>query len=130
MPNEVTPTQADLAQLQKNAGLPHLPTPLTYYLRLAVSGAGPRAYDWSDKPHRLLHDACRHIEAHEAPLLARNAELRRMLADAADAIDGGNLDSQICCSGYGCGCQGSTVGQLTAGDIRAALATKDTPSHD
>ena len=79
MPDEATPTQADLAQLQKNAGLPHLPTPLTYYLRLAVSGTGPRAYEWSDKPHRLLYAACGHIEAHEAPLLARIAELEAAL---------------------------------------------------
>jgi hypothetical protein len=27
-------------------------------LHLAPSGAGPRAYDWSDKPHRIVYDAC------------------------------------------------------------------------
>ena len=51
-----------LLQLQVDCGIPHTPTALTYELRLAVSGEGPRAYDWSDKPHRLLYDACREIE--------------------------------------------------------------------
>jgi hypothetical protein len=31
-------------ELQRLAGIPHLPTDLTYELRLAVSGEGPRAY--------------------------------------------------------------------------------------
>jgi hypothetical protein len=52
-------------ELQRKAGIPHLPTDLTYELRLAVSGNGPRAFEWSDKPHRLLFDACRAIEAYE-----------------------------------------------------------------
>jgi hypothetical protein len=30
--------------------------------RQAVNGEGPRAYDWSDKPHRLVYDLCREIE--------------------------------------------------------------------
>jgi hypothetical protein len=49
-------------QLQRLANLPHKPTPLTYELRMAVNGEGPRAYDWADKPHRLLYDACDAIE--------------------------------------------------------------------
>ncbi|WWT39560.1 hypothetical protein [Microcystis phage Mae-JY02] len=30
--------------------------------RDAVNGKGPKAYDWSDKPHRLIYDLCREIE--------------------------------------------------------------------
>lgn len=55
-------TQDELAALQKACGIPHTPTPFTAELRLAVSGSGPRAYDWTDKPHRLLYDACAEIE--------------------------------------------------------------------
>jgi hypothetical protein len=55
-------------ELQRLAGIPHLPTDLTYELRLAVSGEGPRAYDWTDKPHRLLWDACGALERAEERL--------------------------------------------------------------
>ncbi len=55
-------TNEDLAALQKDCGIPHMPTQFTAELRLAVAGEGPRAYDWSDKPHRLLYDACCEIE--------------------------------------------------------------------
>ena len=48
--------------VQKDAGIPHLPTDMTYEARLAVSGKGPRAYEWSDKKHRLVYDLCREIE--------------------------------------------------------------------
>ena len=30
--------------------------------RRAISGKGPRAYDWNDKPHRLIYDLCAEIE--------------------------------------------------------------------
>ena len=30
--------------------------------RLAPSGEGPHAYNWADKPHRVLYDAARRIE--------------------------------------------------------------------
>ena len=39
-----------------------MPTQMTYHLRRAISGEGDYAYEWSDKPHRLVHDACREIE--------------------------------------------------------------------
>ncbi len=61
-------TQVDKQELQRLAGIPHLPTDLTYELRLAVSGEGPRAYDWTDKPHRLLWDACGALERAEERL--------------------------------------------------------------
>jgi len=31
-------------------------------LRLAPLGEGDWAYQWKDKPHRLIYDACREIE--------------------------------------------------------------------
>ena len=69
-----TPDNNALLQLQVDCGIPHPPTPLTYELRLAVSGEGPRAYDWSDKPHRLLYDACREIERNAGQVAALAAE--------------------------------------------------------
>jgi hypothetical protein len=53
---------ADLELMQKQSGIPHLPTQFTYVMRQAMSGEGPRAYDWSDKPHRLVYDLCNEIE--------------------------------------------------------------------
>ncbi len=53
---------SELQKLQRLAGIPHLPTQFTYVMRNAVAGLGPRAYDWSDKPHRLVYDLCRELE--------------------------------------------------------------------
>jgi len=55
-------TKAELEALQKAARIPHLPTQLTFEARRAIDGVGPRAYDWLDKPHRLVFDLCREIE--------------------------------------------------------------------
>lgn len=52
----------ELVRLKTDAGIPHLPTQLTAEMRMAISGEGPRAYDWSDKPHRLVYDLCSAIE--------------------------------------------------------------------
>jgi len=60
--------------LQKDAGIPYSPTKETYDFRLAVSGEGCLAYQWADKPHRLLYDACSIIE--------REAALRQSQTDA------------------------------------------------
>ena len=30
---------------------------------LAIAGEGPLALDWEDKPHRLVYDLCREIQA-------------------------------------------------------------------
>lgn len=49
-------------KLKADAGIPHLPTQLTYDCRNAISGNGPLAYTWEDKPHRLVYDLCREIE--------------------------------------------------------------------
>jgi hypothetical protein len=49
-------------ELKLAAGLQHMPTDLTFECRLAVANEGPRAYTWSDKPHRLVYDLCCEIE--------------------------------------------------------------------
>lgn len=54
---------AKLHEMQQLAGLPFPPTEATYAFRQAVSGEGDRAFDWQDKPHRLVYDLCRIIEA-------------------------------------------------------------------
>ena len=64
--SDVLATNAELEALRKAAGIPHLPTQLTFEARLAIGGEGPRAYDWSDKPHRLVFDLCREIEMYAA----------------------------------------------------------------
>lgn len=59
-------TQSDLEALRamkEAAGLKNLPTEFTFIMRQAIAGAGPRAYDWSDKPHRLVYDLCAALEA-------------------------------------------------------------------
>jgi hypothetical protein len=61
-PSTETATLEQLQDLQRRAGIPHLPTQLTFEARNAVSREGPRSYDWEDKPHRLVYDLCREIE--------------------------------------------------------------------
>jgi hypothetical protein len=57
-----TPATADLAELQASCGLNYPVTPMTYVYRFAISGEGPEAYTWEDKPHRLVYDLCARIE--------------------------------------------------------------------
>ena len=64
--SDVLATNAELEALRQAAGIPHLPTQLTFEARLAIGGEGPRAYDWSDKPHRIVFDLCREIEKNAA----------------------------------------------------------------
>jgi hypothetical protein len=88
-------SQAELKWLQKDCGLPHIPTPLTYELRLAASGKdadhfGSWGYQWADKPHRLLYEACGEVEALAAQIAAaeqrgRLAERERCAGIASDA---------------------------------------------
>ena len=68
-------TNAELEALRKAAGIPHLPTQLTFEARLAIGGEGPRAYDWSDKPHRIVYDLCREIEKNAACIEQLEKEL-------------------------------------------------------
>ena len=80
-------TTAELEALKKAAGIPHLPTQLTFEARLAINGEGPRAYDWSDKPHRIVYDLCREIEKNAAErdrLRGALRDGRRLLAIARD----------------------------------------------
>jgi len=78
-------------KLQRDAGIPNLPTPLTFDLRLAVGGEGPRAYEWTDKPHRLLCDACREIEVLSA-IPVRDVDLRPItMQDVRLAVGEGPL---------------------------------------
>ena len=84
---------SDKERLQKDAGLAHPPTDLTYELRMAISGHRADeflswGYQWTDKPHRLVFAACGEAEA----LAAENERLRAALeqdkprAAWADAI--------------------------------------------
>lgn len=74
-PDRAQATLEQRQDLQRRAGTPHLPTQLTYVARLAVGREGPRGYDWEDKPHRIVYDLCREIEA--------TAALRPTPADGA-----------------------------------------------
>lgn len=86
----------ELAQMQKDCGLPHPPTQFTYSLILAVSGKdadvfGSLGYQWNDKPHRLVYSACREIEFQEViinSLRAENEKLKEQVAGLEDQIDG------------------------------------------
>jgi hypothetical protein len=78
----------DSHKLKADAGLPHLPTQLTYECRLAISGQGPLAYTWEDKPHRLVYTLCREIERIAALTPADEIEkLRAALRVAMDAVE-------------------------------------------
>lgn len=70
----------ELKKLQKDAGIPHLPTQLTYQLRRAVAGYGTLAYQWADKPHRLVYDACREIEAQADTIEAQTTRIEALEA--------------------------------------------------
>ncbi len=63
---ELAATREEKEDLQRRAGIPYLPTDLTYQARLAMSGAGEFGYEWTDKPHRLVFRLCQHIEWIEA----------------------------------------------------------------
>lgn len=54
--------QEELERLKRDCEIPDMPTQMTYHLRLAPSGRGDYRYEWKDKPHRLIYDACREIE--------------------------------------------------------------------
>ena len=56
------PTEEDFKDLQLSCGTKHQATPMTYVFRLAISDEGPQAYNWSDKPHRLVYDLCSRVE--------------------------------------------------------------------
>jgi hypothetical protein len=55
-------TEHEKLKMKIATGIPHMPTDLTFDYRRAISGEGPHAADWDDKPHRLVYDLCREIE--------------------------------------------------------------------
>lgn len=63
---EMMVTTEQLEAAQRDAGLEVPPTPVTYWFRKAIAGEGPLAYDWSDKPHRLVYSLCAILEADAA----------------------------------------------------------------
>jgi len=77
---------ADIAERQKlqaDAGLTHLPTELTYELRMAVTGHRADeflswGYQWTDKPHRLVYEACGVVEAQAVEIESLYAEVERL----------------------------------------------------
>lgn len=73
-------------QLQFDAGIPHLPTDLTYECRMAISDEGERAYEWRDKPHRLVYDLSRQVEADADRIEQLERERDRNAAIAIEAI--------------------------------------------
>jgi hypothetical protein len=55
-------SKEELERLKRDCDIPDMPTQMTYHLRCAPSGEGDYRYQWKDKPHRLIYDACREIE--------------------------------------------------------------------
>ena len=82
----------ELKKLQKDAGIPHLPTQLTYQLRRAVAGYGTLAYQWADKPHRLVYDACREIEAQADTIEALQSRIEALEAALRDVFIHGHSE--------------------------------------
>lgn len=72
--------RAKLEQMQLDCDIPNLPTQLTYQAVMAISGEGPRAYDWQDKPHRIVYDLCREVEAQDVAITTLRAEVERLTA--------------------------------------------------
>ena len=103
MPNEVTPTQADIAMADEIA-----------------------EWDWHiGTVYTLRHYLASHRIAHEAPLLARNAELRDVLEQILQNSCVGKAGQMVVArSKY------ANYPAHLYHAARAALATKDTPSHD
>lgn len=61
--NYPKPSTLQRLALQMDCDIPYLPTDLTYHLRRAPSHPETSwGQQWSDKPHRLLYDACQHAE--------------------------------------------------------------------
>jgi len=60
---DLTPvSETELLRLKNDCEIPDMPTQMSYHLRCAPSGEGDWAYQWKDKPHRLIYDASREIE--------------------------------------------------------------------
>lgn len=90
-------TQEQLEELQRLAGIPNLPTQLTYECRKAMSGEGPRAFTWTDKPHRLIFDLCRRIEELEA---VNSPYLTETVSTTKRSYNPNYGDDRICVCGH------------------------------
>jgi hypothetical protein len=86
--SDVVYSDEQKSRLQRDAGIPLPPTDLTYECRMAVAGAGPRAYDWSNKPHRLVYDLSRRVEAQAAEITRLRAELAKVEGERVEARRG------------------------------------------
>lgn len=85
------PTKRQLNKLQKDASLQFMPTAITYWFRVAMSGKGPLAFEWKDKPHRLVSDLCLILEADEVlrnspPTMTSLLNEARALASKIEAL--------------------------------------------
>jgi hypothetical protein len=94
----MSPTEEQLAKMQTDGNLQFSPTTVTYWFRLATAGEGPLAYEWQDKPHRLVRDLCLLMEADEvlrtaAPTLTGMLNQARDLASKIEALPNSPLAS-------------------------------------
>lgn len=76
--------QEELERLRRDCDIPDMPTQMTYHLRSAISDRGDYQYQWKDKPHRLIYDACREIERLTAINKQLSAEMLRVIACFTD----------------------------------------------
>ena len=102
-------TPEEIAADTKARGLSLPQTVETYILRSGVSGKGPKAYDWSDKPHRLVYDACRLADF-------QNAEIERLKSENEALLE--ELEK------YRHGYQGSCYACEPVGMLNQALQEK------
>ncbi len=56
--------------------------------RNGLSGVGPQAIEWVDKPHRLVYDLCNAVEARDAQISALTAQLTELKAEHQGCLDG------------------------------------------
>lgn len=56
--------------------------------RDAISGEGPLAYTWSDKPHRLLRDLIKFIEFNGLRVKPMAGEIEHLTGEEMSAIMG------------------------------------------
>lgn len=80
-----TATELDRAAFDIDCGLTYPSTPMTFALRRAVNGMGAddflsAGYQWTDKPHRLVYDACGEIERQAHVIAEQKMALVKCLA--------------------------------------------------
>ncbi len=60
---------------------------ITQDYRIAPSGDGPQAFEWLDKPHRLVYDLCSEIDRLRK-VISDLEEVEQLQADNADLLVG------------------------------------------